>query len=384
MIAVSREMSKSDMCLTSGAIKSHGSNLWPTYLLRQLPFLTFYKWDLFTYFWWCFRGTGSKLDNVANYLVCLLRKDTKSTLEMQESEKRKWKSGRISFHFSRNVLSHTDKRGLYWQESSDDTYRNKGATMRYITMYCDTVGTMIYCILLNQFNCRRIVSIINVQCYYMLNIRSLQLEQRDQHLLSLKKSKIKWTNIIIICMVINNNNKKNNVALEYRYGIAKQTIAIVQLHTPLWDRSHILKVLSLDEDTSVSVPFCGKTRLRTTPSWPWRSNTASPRVANKKNKKHVCKPNISQGSVIISRDRDQTCQDVPDFDDSVFQACGQEQAVVPFGWCSTRLCSSRWFWGSGPKRQAPHGMSTTEALVPSVSVSTLIFSVDEEIDKDLA
>lgn len=45
---------------------------------------------------------------------------------------------------------------------------------------------------------------------------------------------------------------------------------------PLWARSQILKVLSREDEMSVSDPFCGKTRFLTTPSWPWRSKTAFP------------------------------------------------------------------------------------------------------------
>lgn len=51
---------------------------------------------------------------------------------------------------------------------------------------------------------------------------------------------------------------------------------------PLWARSHILKVLSREDDMSVSVPFWGNTRSLTTPSWPWRSKTALPKGKEKK------------------------------------------------------------------------------------------------------
>ena len=54
------------------------------------------------------------------------------------------------------------------------------------------------------------------------------------------------------------------------------------VRAPLWARSQILKVLSREDDMSVSVPFWGKTRSLTTPSWPWRSNTAFPLNAKKK------------------------------------------------------------------------------------------------------
>ncbi|TNN45385.1 hypothetical protein EYF80_044406 [Liparis tanakae] len=43
----------------------------------------------------------------------------------------------------------------------------------------------------------------------------------------------------------------------------------------------ILSVLSLEVDMSVRVPFWGNTRSLTTPSWPWRSNTASPGTQHK-------------------------------------------------------------------------------------------------------
>ena len=56
------------------------------------------------------------------------------------------------------------------------------------------------------------------------------------------------------------------------------------LFTPLWVRSQILKVLSREEDMRVRFPFWGNTRFLTTPSCPWRSNTATP--GHPRNNKH--------------------------------------------------------------------------------------------------